>query len=38
MSAYMRWGVDNVLAYSPVGSVVPAGVPMPRWGWDGLEA
>jgi hemoglobin len=38
MRAYMRWAVDNVLAYSPVGSVVPAGVPMPRWGWDGLEA
>jgi hemoglobin len=38
MRTYMRWAVDNVLAYSPVGSVVPAGVPMPRWGWDGLEA
>jgi hemoglobin len=37
MRAYMRWAVDNVLTYSPVGSLVPAGVPMPRWGWDGLE-
>jgi len=38
MRAYMRWAVDNVLAYSPVGSVVPPGVPMPRWGWGGLGA
>ena len=38
MRAYMRWAVDNVLAYSPIGSVVPAGVAMPRWGWNGLEA
>src|SRR6266550_2774770 len=36
MRAYMRWAVDNVLAYSPVGSVVPVGMPMPRWGWGGL--
>ena len=32
------WAVDDVLAYSPVDAVVPAGLPMPRWGWDGLEA
>jgi len=38
MRAYMRWAVDNVLVYSPVGSVVPDGVRMPRWGWDGPEA
>ena len=37
MSAYMRWAVDDVLVYAPVGSVVEAGKPMPRWGWDGLE-
>jgi hemoglobin len=35
MRAYMRWAVDNVLAYSPVGTVVPSGIGMPRWGWDG---
>jgi len=38
MTAYMRWAVDNVLVYSPVGAVVPAGVRMPRWGWDGLQS
>jgi hemoglobin len=37
MRAYMRWAVDNVLSYSPIGSVVPDGVPMPRWGWGGLQ-
>jgi hemoglobin len=38
MRAYMRWAVDNVLWYSPVDAVVPAGVAMPRWGWDGLRS
>jgi hemoglobin len=37
LSAYMRWAVDNVMSYSAQGSVVPAGLPMPRWGWDGLQ-
>jgi len=37
MTAYMRWAVDNVLVYSPVGAVVPANLRMPRWGWEGLE-
>lgn len=36
MAAYMRWAVDNVLAYSPAGTVVASGLPMPRWGWEGL--
>jgi hemoglobin len=35
---YMRWAVANVLLYAPVGSAVPAGASMPRWGWDGLES
>jgi hemoglobin len=35
MAAYMRWAVDDVLAYSPDGSEVPDGAAMPRWGWDG---
>jgi hemoglobin len=38
MTGYMRWAVDTVLSYSPVDAVVPAGLPMPRWGWDGLES
>jgi hemoglobin len=38
MRGYMRWAVDNVLSYSPADAVVPAGVPVPRWGWDGLTS
>jgi hemoglobin len=37
LRAYMEWAVDDVLAYSPEGAVVPAGVPMPRWTWEGLD-
>jgi len=37
MVAYMRWAVDDVLAYSPVDAVVPRGAEMPRWGRDGLQ-
>ncbi len=37
MHAYMRWAVDNVMAYSAVGAVVPPGLRLPRWGWRGLE-
>jgi len=34
---YMEWAVADVLTFSPVGSSVPAGLPMPRWSWDGLQ-
>ena len=37
LRAYMEWAVEVVLAYSPPGSTVPAGLAVPRWGWDGLE-
>jgi hemoglobin len=37
MQAYMRWAVDNVMAYSAVDTVVPSGVAMPRWDWNGLK-
>ena len=37
LRAYMVWAVDDVLSYSPAGSEVAAGLPVPRWGWDGLE-
>jgi hemoglobin len=37
MHDYMRWAVDDVLAYSPVDAVVAPGAAMPRCGWDGLE-
>jgi hemoglobin len=38
LRAYMEWAVDDVLAYSAEGSVVPPGLPMPRWSWDGPSA
>ena len=38
LRAYMQWAVAEVLTYSPADAVVPAGVPMPRWSWDGLES
>ena len=34
---YMGWAVADVLSYSPRESRVPARLPVPRWGWDGLE-
>jgi hemoglobin len=37
LAAYMRWAVDDVLRYSPAGSVAPPGAAMPRWSWDGLQ-
>jgi len=37
LRAYMEWAVGEVLAYSPPGSTVPAGLTVPRWGWNGLE-
>ena len=36
MRAYMEWAVADVLAYSPVDSVVPGDAAVPRWDWDGL--
>jgi hemoglobin len=38
LHAYMRWAIDDVLAYSDRDAVVAPGAPMPRWGWSGLEA
>ncbi|MCI0689872.1 MAG: group II truncated hemoglobin [Sporichthyaceae bacterium] len=37
LRAYMEWAVQEVLAYSPHGSQVPAGLPVPQWTWDGLR-
>jgi hemoglobin len=36
MHAYMRHAVDRVLSYSYV-QEAEAGLPMPRWDWNGLE-
>lgn len=37
LRAYMEWAVADVLSYSPRESRVPAGLAVPRWGWNGLE-
>jgi hemoglobin len=37
IQAYMRWAVDNVMTYSAVDTSVPTGLPMPNWGWNGLQ-
>jgi hemoglobin len=37
LHSYMRWAIDDVLAYSAEHTIVAPGAPMPRWGWDGLQ-
>jgi hemoglobin len=37
LRGYMEWAVGEVLAYSPSGARVAGALPMPRWGWNGLE-
>ncbi|MGO9788925.1 MAG: oxidoreductase [Solirubrobacteraceae bacterium] len=37
LRAYMRWAVGDVLSYSAADAIVSRGVPMPRWGWNGLQ-
>ena len=37
MRAYMEWAVDEVLIYRGPKSEVPAALPLPHWGWNGLE-
>jgi hemoglobin len=36
MVKYMDWAVAEVNRYSAKGSQVPANLPTPKWGWDGL--
>jgi hemoglobin len=36
LRAYMEWAVAQVMSYSPRHSRVPAGLPVPRWSWNGL--
>jgi hemoglobin len=38
LRAYMEWAVQEVMRYAPAGSVVPVGLSVPRWTWDGLQA
>ena len=35
LRAYMEWAVADVLVYSATNAVVPCGLPMPHWSWDG---
>lgn len=37
LRSYMEWAVGEVLTYSPRDAQVPAGLPVPRWSWDGLQ-
>jgi len=32
------WAASEVNSYSPMGSVVPTGMKVPRWSWEGLDA
>jgi hemoglobin len=38
LRAYMEWAVGEVMSYSPCGSRVASGLPVPRWSWDGMQA
>jgi hemoglobin len=37
LRAYMEWATAEVMSYSPKDARVPADLPTPRWGWNGLE-
>jgi hemoglobin len=37
LQGYMEWAVGEVLSCSPTETRVAADLPMPRWGWNGLE-
>ena len=36
MRDYMEWAVADMIAYPDEDSVVPTGLPVPRWSWNGL--
>ncbi len=38
LRAYMEWAVDEILAYPDHDTVVPEGLSMPRWSWDGVQS
>ena len=37
LRSYMEWATDEVLSYGPKDAVVPAGLPVPHWDWNGLR-
>lgn len=38
LKSYMEWAVAEVLTYPGPPAGVPAGLPVPRWSWNGLQA
>ncbi len=37
LRAYMEWAVERAIGYPERDAVVPSGLPMPHWGWTGLQ-
>jgi hemoglobin len=37
LRAYIEWATGEVGSYAPAESQVPERLPVPHWGWDGLE-
>lgn len=37
LRASMEWAVEHFIGYPDRDAAVPAGLPTPRWGWEGLE-
>jgi hemoglobin len=37
LHCYMEWATSELGLYAAPGSQVPEGLPMPHWGWNGLE-
>jgi hemoglobin len=37
LRGYMEWAVAEVLSYPSADAVVPAGLAMPHWSWEGLQ-
>ena len=38
LRAYMEWAVVEINAHPETNAVIPAGLAMPHWSWDGLQA
>ena len=38
LRAYMEWAVAETSRFPDRDSEIPAGLPVPRWGWEGLQA
>jgi hemoglobin len=37
LRSYTEWAVGEVLSYAPSDAQVPAGLPVPRWSWNGRD-